>query len=116
MDLDRLAVVDLTTVGRLSGRPHTIEIWFAHRDGTIYVLSGAGERSDWVRNLIRTPEVRVRAGGGDYAGVGRIVTDPDEIQLARDAVHDKYARRYSGDLTRWREIALPIAVDLDQVD
>lgn len=112
-DLDRHSVIDLTTVGRVSGRPHTIEIWFAHRQATIYLLSGGGDRSDWVRNLIRTAQVRVRAGGRDYNGVGRIVTDPEEDRLARDAVHDKYVVRYAGDLSRWRETALPVAVDLD---
>lgn len=112
-DLDRHSVIDLTTVGRATGRPHTIEIWFAHRESTIYLLSGGGERSDWVRNLIHTPEVRVRVGGRDYPGTGRIVTDPNEDRLARDAVHDRYVVRYRGDLTRWREMALPVAIDLE---
>ncbi|HYJ70971.1 MAG TPA: nitroreductase/quinone reductase family protein [Actinomycetota bacterium] len=52
----------LTTTGRVSGRPHTIEIWFALQDRTLYVLSGGGDRSDWVRNLLRHPEVSVRLG------------------------------------------------------
>ena len=30
----------LTTTGRTSGKPHEIEIWFALRDGTLYLLSG----------------------------------------------------------------------------
>jgi len=112
-DLDRHSVIDLTTVGRVSGRPHTIEIWFAYRESTIYLLSGGGDRSDWVRNLIRSPEVGVRVGSGVYTGVGRIVTHPHEDRLARDAVHEKYVVRYSGDLTGWREMALPIAIDLE---
>ena len=61
-DLDRHSVIDLTTVGRITGQPHVVEIWFAHRESTIYLLSGGGDRSDWVRNLIITPAFRVRAG------------------------------------------------------
>ena len=110
---DRHSVIDLTTVGRVSGRPHTIEIWFAAHGSTLYLLSGGGTRSDWVRNLTRTPVVRIRVGVDQYAGTARIVTDPQEDRLARDAVHDKYAALYFGDLTSWRETALPIAVDLD---
>jgi deazaflavin-dependent oxidoreductase (nitroreductase family) len=113
-DLDRHSVIDLTTLGRVTGRPHVIEIWFTYRESTIYLLSGGGDRSDWVRNLIHTPEVRVRAGDHLYAGLGRVVSDPKEVRLARDSVFDKYVVRYSGDLTRWREMALPIAIDLDQ--
>jgi len=46
----------LTTTGRHSGNPHRVEIWFALSGATAYLLSGRGERSDWVRNL--------RAAGG----------------------------------------------------
>jgi deazaflavin-dependent oxidoreductase (nitroreductase family) len=55
----------LTTTGRVSGRPHTIEIWFALRDRTLYLLSGGRDRSDWVRNLLAHPEVTVRIGRRD---------------------------------------------------
>lgn len=112
-DLDVHAVIDLTTAGRVTGRPHTIEIWFAQHHDSLYMLSGGGKRSDWVRNLIHTPAVVVGAGTGRYAGTGRVVVDEDEERLARDAVYAKYAPRYAGDLTSWRERALPIAVDLD---
>ena len=105
-------MIHLSTVGRITGRPHTIEIWFTHSTSSIYLLSG-GERSDWVRNLTHTPTVRVQAGGGVYPGVGRLVTDPDEDRLARDAVHDEYVVRYRGDVTGWREMAPLIAIDLD---
>lgn len=110
---DRHSVLDLTTVGRVSGSPHTIEIWFAAHGSTIYMLSGGRTSSDWVRNLTHTPAVRVRVGVDEYVGTARIVTDPIEDRLARDAVHDKYAAGYLGDLTSWRESALPVAVDLD---
>jgi len=39
----RLASEDfcyLTTVGRRTGTRHTIEIWFARENGTLYLLSG----------------------------------------------------------------------------
>ena len=55
----------LTTTGRVSGRPHTIEIWFALQDRTLYLLSGGVDRSDWVRNLIRHPAGTVRLGRRD---------------------------------------------------
>jgi deazaflavin-dependent oxidoreductase (nitroreductase family) len=53
----------LTTRGRVSGRPHRIEIWFALDGSTLYLLSGGRERSDWVKNLRATPEVTVELGG-----------------------------------------------------
>ncbi len=36
----------LTTIGRRTGRPHRIEIWFAAQEGRMYLLAGGRERSD----------------------------------------------------------------------
>ena len=106
----------LTTTGRVSGRPHTIEIWFALRDRTLYLLSGGGDRSDWVRNLQARPEVTVRIGRRDaptVAARARVVAPgSDEDDLARRLVTDKYQPGYGGDLSSWRRASLPVAVDL----
>jgi deazaflavin-dependent oxidoreductase (nitroreductase family) len=103
----------LTTQGRrVTGRPHRIEIWFVLDGETLYLLSGGRGRSDWVKNLRRTPEVRVELGHEVFAGRARIVADPEEDERARALVHDKYAGSYGGDLSRWRRSALPVAVDL----
>ncbi len=101
----------LTTTGRVTGRPHEIEIWFAVEDHTLYMLSGARDRSDWVKNLYRSPEVTVRIGGEHLGGRARIIEDAKEDVLARRLLVDKYERR-PGSLTNWRRAALPVAVDL----
>ena len=102
----------LTTTGRISGEPREIEIWFGLAGSTLYMLSGGRDRSNWVRNLIRTPEVRVRIGDRDFDGTARIVDDGDEDVAARRLLLDKYAPGYSGDLSGWGRDSLPIAVDL----
>jgi deazaflavin-dependent oxidoreductase (nitroreductase family) len=102
----------LTTSGRVTGRPHRIEIWFALDGDTVYLLSGGRDRSDWVRNLRRTPEVTVELGTGLFSGRARVVDDVAEDERARALVHDKYASSYGGDLAGWRVSALPVAVDL----
>ena len=106
----------LTTAGRVSGRPHTIEIWFALQGRTLYVLSGGRDRSDWVRNLLVWPEVTVRIGRRDAAelpGRARVVeAGSEEDELARRLVVAKYQPSYGGDLSGWRRSALPVAVDL----
>jgi deazaflavin-dependent oxidoreductase (nitroreductase family) len=101
----------LTTAGRHTGRPHRIEIWFALSDGVVYLLSGGGDRSDWVRNLTISPDVTIEIGGERRTRPARIVTDPDEDAAARRLVVEKYAPRYRGDLEDWGRTSLPIAID-----
>jgi deazaflavin-dependent oxidoreductase (nitroreductase family) len=102
----------VTTTGRRTGNPHRIEIWFAMAGGTIYLLSGGGGRSDWVRNMIQTPSVAVEIGDRSFGGRARIVSDPAEDRTARTLVFAKYDPTYAGDLTTWRDTALPVAIDL----
>ena len=103
--------------GQVTERPHTIEIWFALDGRTLSVLSGGGDRSDWVRNLLRDPEVTVRVGSRrapELRGRARAVDpDSDEDELARALVTGKYQPTYGGDLSGWRRGALPVAVDLE---
>jgi deazaflavin-dependent oxidoreductase (nitroreductase family) len=103
----------LTTIGRVSGQPHTIEIWFALDGDSLYMLSGS-HRSDWVKNLLRAPDVAVRLGDVMFAGRARVVEQADEDALARRLVLAKYQSRDSDDLSEWGRTALPVAVDLSE--
>jgi deazaflavin-dependent oxidoreductase (nitroreductase family) len=102
----------LTTVGRLTGLPRTIEIWFAVNEQTLYLLAGDGEKAGWVKNLKRTPEVEVRLNRTRFTGRARIVKAVKEDTFARQLVFAKYQPRYSGDLSSWRDTALPVAVTI----
>jgi deazaflavin-dependent oxidoreductase (nitroreductase family) len=114
--MDRLAVESfcyLTTKGRKTGRPHTIEIWFGLRDATLYVLSGGGDRSDWVKNIQAEPIVDVRIRDRSVPGAARVVEDGEEEMAARRLLAAKYQGwREGARMSSWARTALPVAVDL----
>lgn len=113
-DLRALAHLDfgyLTTVGRVTGKPRMIEIWFALHDRTVYMLAGNHE-SDWVKNARRTPAVTMTIGGSTFAGTARIVDRAEEDALARRLILAKYQPGYGEDLSDWGRTALAVAVDL----
>ena len=95
----------------MTTRPHTIEMWFALDGHILYMLSGGGGGSDWVKNLKRTPEVGVRISSERLEGRARVVQDPAEDELARSLLVEKYEST-PGSLSNWRRRALPAAVDL----
>ena len=113
---ERLADEDfcyLTTVGRRTGKAHTIEIWFALRSGTLYLLSGGGDSADWVRNLRKTRKVRVRVGTRTVDAKAREVKREEEDELARQLLDEKYMSWRPGKrLSSWARNALPVAIDL----
>jgi deazaflavin-dependent oxidoreductase (nitroreductase family) len=48
-------MIDITTVGRKTGKPHKIEIAFHNFDGVLYITGSPGRR-DWYANLLAKPQ------------------------------------------------------------
>ena len=114
---ERLANNDfayLTTTGRRTGKERTVEIWFALQDGRIYMLSGGGDRADWVRNLRKTPRVRLRIGTQSANATARVVrAGTKEDELARQLLDGKYQGWREGKhLSSWARNARPVAIEL----
>ncbi len=105
----------LTTRGRKTGKPHEIEIWFSVVDNTVYLLSGGGGESDWVKNLRVTPEVTVRIGKFIFTAAARIVRDIKEESTVRPLMAAKYQEwTEGGELSDWARDALVVGLDIVQ--
>ena len=105
----------LETIGRVTGRPHTVEMWYAAEGRTLYLLSGGGDRADWVRNLRRHPEVRVRIATTTLRAAAEIVANPAEEARVRWLLAAKYYGWRGGSLpNEWARRALPVALRLDR--
>ena len=53
-------VLYLTTVGRRTGLPREIEIWFVVWCERLYLFAETREAAGWVKNIKRNPKVMVR--------------------------------------------------------
>ena len=100
----------LTTTGRVTGRSHRIEIWFALHDDVVYVLSGGREHADWVRNILVSPQVVLEIGDVKRLTHARVVqAGTDEDALARRLLLEKYGGP-GENLTGWSRTSLPVAI------
>jgi deazaflavin-dependent oxidoreductase (nitroreductase family) len=111
--LDAEVVCHLTTKGRVTGRPHGIEIWFTAVGDSLYLISGEGSDSDWVQNLRADPAATVRVGEETIPVVGRVPVHPgEERTVAVDRFHAKYARQVTGTRDEWHRTAFIVALDI----
>jgi deazaflavin-dependent oxidoreductase (nitroreductase family) len=110
-DLSSVPFGYLTTTGRISGRSHRIEIWFALDGDVVYLLSGGGDGSDWVRNIQVTPDVVFEIGGVRRLTRARVVRPgTDEDATARRLLFEKYSGP-GEDLGEWARTSLPVAIE-----
>jgi deazaflavin-dependent oxidoreductase (nitroreductase family) len=68
-------VADLTTIGRKSGLPRTVELRLLHFKGSFYVSSSRVEGKHWCQNMIKNPAVEISARGEKLSAVAKQVTD-----------------------------------------
>lgn len=112
-DLEHLVaeeICHLTTIGRVTGRPHQIKMWFALNEHTLYLLH-EGERADWVKNALQQPNVTVSIKEVVFTGMARLVSDHEEDALARQLIAQKY-QKSKDHLVQWLRNAFSVAVDL----
>lgn len=78
--LNRDDTIDITTIGRKSGRPQRVEIWFKRVNGRTYITGTPGPR-DWYANLLVEPRFTFhlkQSLRADLPAYARPVLDVDE--------------------------------------
>jgi deazaflavin-dependent oxidoreductase (nitroreductase family) len=96
---------DITTTGRISGKPRRIEIWYFMVDGRVYITGTPGPR-DWYANLLAQPRMvfHIKEGAqADLPGHANPITDPAERRRIMGAVmrNNSWFRTQSFDLDAW---------------
>ena len=93
---------------RVTGRPHTIEIWFVVEDGSAWLFTEPDGDTDWVRNLRREPRVRLRVGVNEVNARAEVV-EVSRNAAVRRAVAERYQNADDG-LDDWAREALVVRV------
>ena len=92
MDASRIAdekYIYLTTRGRKTGNPHTVELWFAIAGKKIY-LSHEGAYTDWMKNILEDGRVEFKIGKIQFKGNARIAEAREVFELGKHALYLKY--------------------------
>jgi deazaflavin-dependent oxidoreductase (nitroreductase family) len=79
----------LTHYGRKTGKPHEVTIWFV-LDGDRLYIGTANINRQWVRNVQKTPQVKLSIADENVEGTARFLTDRAEQERARAAIRQIY--------------------------
>ncbi len=75
--------IDITTIGRKSGLPRRIEIWFHNLEGDLYITGLPGSR-DWYANMVANPDFTFHlkeSVQADIPAKARPITEESERRL-----------------------------------
>jgi deazaflavin-dependent oxidoreductase (nitroreductase family) len=118
----RERTADITTIGRRSGKPRRIEIWF-YRVGETNYLSGLPGRRSWYANLLAHPAFTLHLTSGlraDLPATARPITDPAERHRVLSEIVDDLNQPHNPArisqptrLEDWENDSPLVAIDFD---
>lgn len=97
-NLSRYREVNLTVIGRKSGRRITNPVWFVAEDGKLYLLPVHGSDTQWYQNVLKKPAIRVDARGVGAELQAESITKPDAVKSVVEKFREKYG---DGDVKKY---------------
>jgi deazaflavin-dependent oxidoreductase (nitroreductase family) len=88
--LSRCREITITVTGRKSGRTISIPVWFVLQDDKLYLLPVQGSETQWYKNVLMNPMIRIDAHGA--AAELRVVPITGAAQVA--PVGEKFCKKY----------------------
>ena len=79
----------LTHCGRKTGKLYEVTIWFV-LDGDRFYIGTANVKRQWVRNVQKTPQIKLSIGGEKFEGTARFLADRADHERAMAAIRRKY--------------------------
>jgi deazaflavin-dependent oxidoreductase (nitroreductase family) len=96
--LSRLREITLSVTGRKSGRTISIPVWFALEGGKLYLVPVSGSDTQWYKNVLSSPSIRIQAGGAEAELEVVPITDPRQVASVVEKFRAKYG---AGDVKKY---------------
>jgi len=88
--LSRYRKINIRVTGRKSGRTISIPVWFVIEDDKLYLLPVQGSDTQWYKNVLKKPSIRIDAGGAETEVKVVVVTDAKQVSSVVEKFRAKY--------------------------
>jgi deazaflavin-dependent oxidoreductase (nitroreductase family) len=109
--LSRYREIDLTVLGRKSGKNITNPVWFVADKHTLYLLPVYGSDTQWYKNALKNPKIHINARGLEADLTAKPISKSDTVQSIVEKFRDKYG---AGDVKKYYskfDVAVEAAID-----
>ena len=88
--LSRYREINISVTGRTSGRTISIPVWFVLEDDKLYLLPVQGSDTQWYKNVLQNPTIRISARGAEAEVKAIPVTDAKRVSSVVEKFRAKY--------------------------
>ena len=96
--LSRSSEINITVTGRKSGRAISNPIWFVLDENKLYLLPVKGSDTQWYKNVLKNPSLRIDASGADAALQAVPINDAKQVSPVIEMFRAKYGK---GDVKKY---------------
>ncbi len=91
--LARYRQIKISVIGRNSGKTISIPVWFVLEGEKLHLLPVQGSDTQWYRNVLKNPTIRIdaRGVGGEFGAVP--VTDAKSVKSVIEKFREKYGAK-----------------------
>jgi hypothetical protein len=108
--LNRASEIRLSVKGRKSGRDIPRPVWFVHEGNTLYLLPNYGSDTNWYKNLLVDPTLKISVSGGgeEIPARGKSITDSNRV----NDIFGKFDSKYGGVKRYYPKVDVAVEVPL----
>jgi deazaflavin-dependent oxidoreductase (nitroreductase family) len=91
--LARYRQIDLTVIGRKSGKEISRPVWFVLEGDKLYLLPVQGSETQWFKNVLNNPHIRISARGEEAEFRAKPLTDSKAVASVVEKFREKYGAK-----------------------
>jgi deazaflavin-dependent oxidoreductase (nitroreductase family) len=89
----RYRQIKLSVIGRKSGRTISIPVWFVLEGEKLYLLPVQGSDTQWYRNVLKNPQIRVDARGEEAEVRAQPIAESKMVKSVIEKFREKYGAK-----------------------
>jgi deazaflavin-dependent oxidoreductase (nitroreductase family) len=91
-------VSHISVTGRKSGKTISNPVWFASDEDKLYLLPVKGSDTQWYKNVLKKPSMKVKAGRAEAELKVTPISDAKQVASVAEKFRDKYR---AGDVKKY---------------
>jgi len=88
--LSRYRQINLSVIGRKSGKTISNPVWFVAEGDTLYLLPVRGSDTQWYQNVLKNPQIRIDARGAGAKLRAKAITESGAVKSVIERFREKY--------------------------
>jgi deazaflavin-dependent oxidoreductase (nitroreductase family) len=91
--LTRYRQITLSVIGRKSGKTISVPVWFVLEGEKLYLLPVKGSDTQWYKNVLKNPSIRIDARGAEAECQAVPTTDAKRVKSVIEMFREKYGAK-----------------------